>query len=116
MFNQASESTGLFDLPATNLLDSGTYDPAVGKAQLLNAQRTMEAYIEVLRNSVECTYCKGWGHHARNCSTLRVINRMAKTSKTLKGAWGFMKGAALKKRILKATTKGAAGRKRQRVN
>ena len=78
---------------------------------ITTAKDLVNTYVDHLKHTVKCTYCGGWGHHSKNCSTLHTINRWAGTSKTLKSAWGTIKGTALKKRILKAMNKGAEGRR-----
>ena len=59
-----------------------------------------------------CSFCGGFGHGSHICSTIRIINRWAKSSKTLKAVWGKRKGLAKSARIEKAIRKGVLGRKR----
>lgn len=69
--------------------------------------------IEVYKKDLACTFCQGWGHHAKDCSTLRKINRVAKSSATLKGVWGSVKAAHLTKHIGKRILEGALRRERE---
>lgn len=36
--------------------------------------------------------CTGYGHHVKQCGTYRSMNRYATGTKTLKSAWGTVKG------------------------
>lgn len=61
---------------------------------------------------VTCRFCKGWGHIARNCSTLKSVNRKCMDVPALKQAWGKQKSKYLGKTLDLAAVKGMVGRKR----
>lgn len=62
--------------------------------------------------SQSCTFCTGKGHHAKECSSKKKLDKIASSNKTWKAAWGTIKGYEKRKRITKACEKGAAGRKK----
>lgn len=77
-----------------------------------DSKHTMYKLIESL-NHTTCQFCFGWGHVTKNCSTLKQINKIAKSSKDLKSAWGYMKSDYIRLKVKEATDKGVAGRSKQ---
>ena len=63
------------------------------------AVKLMEMMWEQQMSSQFCTFCHGMGHHAKECSTKRKMDTIAKANRSWKAAWGTLKGFAMSKRI-----------------
>jgi hypothetical protein len=61
---------------------------------------------------VGCAFCKGWGHKAKSCATLKAMNLKVKDIPGLKGAWGKLKSTYLQSAHKNIAMKALSGRKR----
>ena len=63
---------------------------------LKESEALITQYLYHLKISTKCKFCGGYGHHGRECSTLKKVNRYTRSVPHLKSAWGGMKSAYLK--------------------
>ncbi len=57
-------------------------------------EETIKGMISALKQ-VSCMFCTGWGHKAKQCSTLKAMNSKCADAPLLKSAWGKSKAKFL---------------------
>ena len=65
---------------------------------------TVNGMIESLKE-INCKFCRGWGHKAKQCCTLKSLNGMTSKAPGLKQAWGKIKSDYLTKAFVDITFK-----------
>lgn len=75
---------------------------------------THEAVSAMFLNLKEkhCTMCTGFGHAAKDCATLKTMNRTTRNIPGMKAAWGTIKAQYVQAAVFKAVAKGQIGRSR----
>ena len=76
------------------------------------AKNTVQGLIAA-REELICEFCKGWGHRAKFCATLKGLNRQTAGVPALKAAWGSMKAKYLGTAAKTLVLKGTVGRKKR---
>ena len=70
------------------------------EAAMIRDKNIMSGMMDSLKE-INCKFCRGWGHRAKQCRTLQTLNQTASKTPGMKQAWGKMKseylGTAFKK-------------------
>ena len=104
----SGKSTGLLNKPFIELNSAGTI---TGKEETTEEDEFIKVHEAYLRKDVRCSFCSGWGHNTKQCTTLKQINKHFASSPGLRASWGKHKSKIVHERVMELVNKGKAARR-----
>ena len=106
--NISGKSTGLINKP---FIATDSAHTITGKEGTTEEDVFIKEHEDYLRKDVRCSFCSGWGHNTKQCTTLKQINKHFASSPGLRASWGKRKADIVHERVMKLVNKGKAARR-----